>query len=453
MGKSLRLRTTLRHAFWASLVVTGCGGSTVTPDASVPADLGGDIAVDRPDATTLTDAPDAAVTTDRPDVPVRTDIPDVNVATPDVPDAGPVGECIPAGASPFAARVRGAAMAFRDAGVGSVTLTEALDLYLPMGRAAGAPVVFAFESGWPQRRLVTLQGAFDASLSAGGVTFVGVYTSDVSFGLRLDGPSGGVVMNITRNLSITTDVSDYVSARVTLCPAGDAPAATLAYVADAAPSLDLRLLPSSPIAAGVDGVRMTAGGAAVPATVTADDGVLVVTPTAPWPVNAEVALDLSSLRDVMGRPYTTSNALTTLRTTAELTDATFDTAPPAGAVASSTANVAAGSLSFAMARARQRALVSLGALAGATRVALRYRYPCAFVSPPTARLLAADGRSSSFTLAPPMGAPSTLESVVDVPGSGPLWLLLEQNDPPNRPGWLPAPACPLSIESVGPAST
>lgn len=436
MGKSLRLRTTLRRALCAALVGAGCGGSTVTPDAGAPTDIGSDIAVDRPDVTPITDTPD------------------VGVATPDAPDAGSVG-CVIDGGGPLAVTLRGSVNAGRDAGVGSVTLTETLDLYLPMGRVAGAPVVYAFESSWPFRRLETLEGTLDDTLGNGGLEFMGYRGGEVTFTVRLVGPDRGALMDITRNLNFSTDVPDFVSARVALCPDG-APAPTLHFVTEAAPSLTLELVPTAPIAAGLDGVTMTAGGAAVPASVAFTNGVLTVSPTAPWPVNAEVALDVSSLRDPLGRAFSLSDAPTTLRTTTTLTDLNFDAPPPEGAVAPPRA-VSEGRMAFSFARMRARTLVSLGDLGPAARVALRYQYACGAAGGVTARLVAADGRWSGFTLATP-SADNILprgpaESVADVPASGPLWLVVEQDQQPSRPGWgVPLSPCAFLVDSVGPAT-
>ncbi|MEZ4407736.1 MAG: hypothetical protein R3A52_14880 [Polyangiales bacterium] len=420
------------------MIAAGCGGSTTTLDASAPTDIGSDIAVDRPDA---------------PDVTLTTDTPDVGVATPDAPDAGSA-PCTLAPAGAVALTLRGMGAAYRDAGAATM-ITETVDLYLPMGRVAGAPVVFAFLSSWPTTRLQTLTGTFDASLGASGFAFSGYRGGQVTFGLSLDGPDGAPVMEVTRNLNFSTDVPDFVSARLTLCPDG-APAPTLRFATPAAPTLPIELIPSAPIAAGVDGVTMTVAGAAVRATATYGDGVLRVEPTAPWPVNEDVTLDLSTLRDVMGRPFTTDGALITLRTTATVTDGSFDTAPPAGAV-SPTRAPEGGRLPMSSERDRARTLVALGDLGPATRVSLRYAYRCTDPGDITARVVAANGVWREFTLAPPstdnITPRGSAESVADVPGSGPLWLVVEQTQQPSQPGWgVPFGPCPFLVESVGPAS-
>ncbi|MEZ4407735.1 MAG: hypothetical protein R3A52_14875 [Polyangiales bacterium] len=412
MGTSPRSRTTLRRGLYASAVMVGCGGSTVTPDASAPRDAG------------------------------SVDTPDVDVATPDAPDADPV-TCVIDGSGPLAVTLRGTAVGERGSGRASA-LTETIDLYLPRGRVAGAPVVYAFQSTWPYARLEALAGTLDATLGNGGLAFHGYRGGQVDFTVRLVGPDRGAVMDVTRNLNERTDSAEVVTARVPLCPVG-APAPELSVGPRViVPTVGVSLVPSAPIATGLDAVRVTVGGEAAPANVSYAQGVLTVTPAAPWPVGGDIAVDTSSLRDLMGRAFTVPDPITTLRTTAEVSDLTFETAPPPGAVVPG-AGVEMGRLTIGAVPVSTYFLIALGDRGAVSRVSMRYRYEYR-VERVSFRLIDADGRWTAFTPTEPAGV--DVEAVADMNARGPLWIVFARLGALSAPGTLPLMNGALWIDEV-----
>lgn len=331
---------------------------------------------------------------------------------------------------------------------GTGTHSERLTAYFPMGRVAGAPVVVGVLRTWPRPGMVEARGTLDTNLGATGLEFRGTDGSDVQWTASLLGPDDGFVMNVTRNRAVFTDVGDYVQATLRLCPTEAAPEPTWNDLPAVLPGADIRLVPRVPLGATTPAGSLMVGGASVATAQSLDDGALRIHPQGPVPPNADITLAPLGLRDVLGRELPTP-AIRVLRTTAVISDRTFATAPTAGAVvtAGTTVTHENGALRIgSFTRGPLSALLALGEVpAGA--VSLRLTLSSLQRADLTLRLLRADGSATGVDIPEaPFGAAQTVTATV--PGSGALWLAVEDRTSANRPGWLPAQAQALVIDEV-----
>lgn len=330
----------------------------------------------------------------------------------------------------------------------SPDLTEDLDLYLPDGRVAGGRAIVAFVNSVGPSSLVIGEGRFDVDLSSPSITLGGVRGGTVSYRVTFPPGAAPPMVEVVRNLEMFTDVAQTVHAQITLCPAGDAPEASLRTGPALAPTSALTLTATTPLGDGVDGVRLLADGAPVAATLTRVRESITLTPAHPLRPTASLALDASTLRDVMGRAYAIT-APRMFRTTSTVTDWTFAAEPPPGSVVGSVvARVTNGALTPAVSSAGPfRLVIALGAPpAGAVALDLRYAltYDCSALY--SAWIVSESGEASPFMLTNGRGS---LSARATAPSGGALWLVLESSQPQNTPGWgVPVSACVLSIDEV-----
>ena len=331
---------------------------------------------------------------------------------------------------------------------GTGTHTERLTAYFPRGRVAGAPVIVGVLRGWPLVGMVELRGTLDANLGATGFEFRGTDASDVQWTATLLGPDDGFVMNVTRNRAVSTDVGDYVQATLRLCPTEAAPAPDWDARPAVLPGADIRLVPRQPLAPPMPTGSLMVGGASVATALSIDDGALRIRPQGPIPPNADITLAPLGLRDILGREMPTP-MIRVLRTTAVISDRTFATAPPMGAVVTAGNPITHqnGTLRIgSYTRGPQSALLALGEVPAGV-VSLRITLSLLERTNLTLRLLRADGSATNVDIpAAPIGAAQTVTATV--PGSGALWLAVEDRTASNRPGWLPAQAQTLALDEV-----
>lgn len=328
---------------------------------------------------------------------------------------------------------------------GTGTHTERLSVYFPMGRLVGAPVVVGVLRTWPRPGMVGVRGTLDANLGATGFEFRGTDGSDVQWTATLLGPDDGFVMSVTRNRAVFTDVGDYVQATLRLCPTEAAPEPAWNDLPAVLPGADLWLVPRVPLGEIPAAGSLTTGGASVATTQTLEDGALRIRAQGAIPPNAELTLSPLGLRDILGRAMPTP-VVPVLRTTAAVSDRTFATPPPSGAIAGY-AVIDRGSLRIGpQTRGAQQTLVALGDVpAGA--VSLRVTLSSLQRPDLTLRLLRGDGSATVVDIPEaPFGAAQTLTATVS--GTGPLWLAVEDRTSANRPGWLPAQAQALLLDEV-----
>ncbi len=331
---------------------------------------------------------------------------------------------------------------------GTGTHTERLSVYFPMGRVVGAPVVVGVLRTWPRAGMVGVRGTLDANLGASGFEFRGTDGSDVQWTATLLGPDDGFVMSVVRNRAVFTDVGDYVQATLRLCPTEAAPEPAWNDLPAVLPGADIRLVPRVPLGAVESAGHIDTRGFRSPTQQSLDDGALLVHPLGPIPLDAEINLSSNVYQDVLGRRMP-SPGIRVLRTTAVISDLTFATTPPTGAVASAGTSVAHenGALRIgSFTRGPLSALLALGVVpAGA--VSLRVTLSALQRTDLTLRLLRADGGATNVDIPDaPFGAAQTLTATVS--GSGPLWLAVDDRTGANRPGWLPGPPQALLLDEV-----
>lgn len=293
----------------------------------------------------------------------------------------------PVGATPTALRLAGRFGS--DAGVQTVLV----DAYFPKGRVPGAPVYLT------QRASVGVllaQGTFGADGSSTTLTLSDPACRDSLTG-RFAGPSDGFVGEASHNLSYT-DVLRLVRGHVELCPAGEASALETAVPPRLLPGQRLVVTTNVPVDVTTLSTLATTPsrkvfpygeGTAFSASIT----------TAPW---TAAALDLSGVKDVMGRPL--GLGLVPIEAlTADVVDGTFATPIPAGA-GLGPVDVGGGVLYLGNDEG-YLSVVSLGNAKPARTLRIRHRFACdpgdtphaeAGLVSETGRLVSLDGACGDF---------------------------------------------------------
>lgn len=274
------------------------------------------------------------------------------------------------GSTPFSVTLNGTGMA--DGGV----VSGYAEIYFPEGRAAGRPVIMAVPRYFPPATRAIARGVLDSTLSA----TLTAKDPDCMGGVSgtLVGPADGMDAVVSNNKTAPSDAVDIVSAPAALCPMGtpSAPAFSVGGVTplptqtvhvDGNVPLDTSTFstifstPSRPLDVQEDGTRISIKGknAFDPFT--------------------ELTVDLSGVRDVLGRPI---GALTfkTQALSASLTDGTFATAPSSGAYFGDV-SVSAGVLRATAATYPGIPLIlvlGIGSQGSKTSVHLQHRFECSF---------------------------------------------------------------------------
>jgi hypothetical protein len=328
--------------------------------------------------------------------------------------------------------------------------------YFPEGRRPGKPVYFAMPTRYPRPGIST-RGPFLIGADLGiprSDDFTIIDDLETLVKPALVGPDQGLEGEVQKNFAFATDVGDGARAQMRLCPIGSAPAPVLAGDEPVAvPTLPLWLTPSAPprpetlaqlkvTAAGVD-VPIRVEFARADATGYHVGSGITVTPLAAFPPGAALTVDATGVLDRLGRPFTVSALPAPLITTATITDRTFSTAPPAGAVAGSHTQATKfepGSLRVGQrlfsAAPPARALIAIGD-PGGKQIRVRVGVSCdsgLLIS--TAALVGQRGESAPLALA--CGTP--VDQVVSAPASGPLWLSVVVEPKRSHPQSLPTPA-------------
>lgn len=357
-----------------------------------------------------------------------------------VMDASDTGStCTIVADEPRAIRLRGQVAYTRDVGAASpVTLTETRLLYLPRGRGPNAPLILGF--GDYAGSFVEVSAMFDARAGVGDISFRGRDGSDVSWTASMSPPDGALALQITRNINTTTDVRDDRQGATTLCPDGDAPAPTLRPLIEVGPTGPWRFGASAPVAVGVDTIALRSNGVRVEVSGRWEAGWLALTPARSVAPGSEITLDLAGVRDPVGRVFSQEAPVRVLTTTEVVTDHTFDTAPPAGAVVGGRAETRGGALRLSSRTGRIGPYVSLVALGEwpAGRVTVRYQTAFARSETFTASLVRADGASVSLPIESGTAGDPIREAQASVEGNGPLWLQVTDRSATQRPGWIPS---------------
>lgn len=326
-----------------------------------------------------------------------------------------------------------------------------VDVYFPRGVAPGAPILVAHPNGYPHGGLIVGAETLDASRHAHAIALRGYQPHGGS--LALDGTldDDGLHAEVTLDFS-DTDLSALRTAHVDFCPTTDAPAPRLSIVNTVtAPELGLVLAPTVPIdESTLATLAVIAGGASLGTTSSWWNGVIVA--DAAVPPNVGVTLDTSGLRDVLGRSYASTGGLSPLATTAALTDLTFETEPPKGAIASTQLDAVkftAGHLTLRRSVvAGYLALISLGDLSPARSFTLHGTRTCQDHQL-FAAAVDADGRRVPIALDCAVGAASrAIDAKVTLPGGGATWLVIaDLTEMPPR-SYPDGPRDTLDLQSI-----
>jgi hypothetical protein len=337
------------------------------------------------------------------------------------------------GDSPFGVKVSGTATLFSDNGgtAQGKELGEAqieFDLFFPNGRRAGAPALLATRSACKPGALNVYGVNGDAM---GGTIDVGgwIWLNEFNFHGMLSGDTirGTAGMNVAEP---STDVGEYGTGQLTLCAAGSPSAATLVPVDEMVyPTQTAWFVPGAPVDLTDVHVSVASSGHAVKTEVVQENGLIGVRPIASFPPGIGLTFDFSGSRDVIGRSLivTAPQAATT---STVVSDLTFASAPPAGAVVPP-AEVVDGRLELYVLGSYQHTdrpfnhqLVALGDHSGPQQLAklsLSCWYEWKHVFTSSLGLIDATGNVEPI----PIKCDYTDEQVtVVLPGTGPFWLEL-----------------------------
>jgi hypothetical protein len=314
---------------------------------------------------------------DHGDTGTDVEVPDTRKETDPPPPPPPVCSAVD-GTGAFAQGVSGVGDVKGDA-PGSSMRKLALDLvaYFPKGRVAGEKIVLAIPAGYPRGGLITGSATLGADKSAKEIKLDG-YTlpapGGATHGLKLDAridADGTIHGDVTYDFG-SGDVSDTAKGKIDFCTKKEAPAPSLDIASAGVPGASYFLRATAPIdVETTKEIVFKAGAKSYPAKVTAGQAFML---DAELPPNQELELDVSKVKDILGRPLTLATKPPVLKTTAVLADRTFATAPTAGALVSSPAAalefVAEGKL-LQFRGPAAAGLVALGDLAGAKKIHLQ----------------------------------------------------------------------------------
>jgi hypothetical protein len=455
--------------------VAACGDSGRAPRPDAAASPGTDLAIPPPGPTVDAAAFDSAVEaagarwdTPRIDLPASLDTGDARPGRPiDVAyDADTrssdvsLGSCSSelAGTAPFGA-----------------ALGNGTYIYFPGGRVAGAPAQLGVASPVVAGRyFFGPQVLLADDLSATGLKVAGHDKQVV--GDLLPG-TGGLAATVTVNAaSPGSDVADPRTTSVLLCAAGDVPEPAMELV-------DTGLSPISTLGINTTTPFTTSGLAAalrfssplgpVPIKVSPDPYAgtgyahgpnYVLAAVTAFPPGQRLTVDASQVRDVLGRPVPFKQdmlgnpvVITVLGTSAVLSDLTFASAPPSGAVAGSGGGtVTNGVLSFARSGSSSgRNVDGLLALPPLSATELRVRIRVGDDVPGWPWCVS-DNRSASMEWAAmavvgPNGESSyrialscngMVDRVLELPKASPLWLAVHVEGVAPTPYYLPPGTAP-----------
>ena len=261
---------------------------------------------------------------------------------------------------------------------------------------------------------------------------------------------GGLMADVEMNFS-TTDALDTRTARVHLCPVGDAPDAALSPESRQVWPLSKILLnsasPLAPDSATALSVSTSDGPVAV--TIAAGtDPTLTLSPVAAFPPGRALTLDTSGMRDVLGRLVPgPADQLSAPQTTAVLTDLSFETAPAEGAlVCSHGCAVESGALRIEPGAGRRRGQDALLALPATSATRLRVRAslhnPRSY-SAGSAVMAVVGPHGERSELATLAMTTAPVDTTLELPAVSPLWLVIHVEGHTSYPRTLPPPPAPV----------
>lgn len=289
-------------------------------------------------------------------------------------------------------------------------------LYFPEGRVAGAPLLVTHAGSGQAVRAV-----LDANLSAP----ISIYSSpDCGDGFKgtLRGRDDGLQGTIVITNGPSTDAPISASFELTLCPEDVTIPPPQIHVPRKAglPESPIVVILSAPLADAANG-GITLDGQ--PAKVETKSGEVTIRPAAGNLTPGVHDLDLSSLRDVLGRSYEGARFQYEVpKPIGAISDLSFSTAYPADAVVGDVDlfKIEDGKLVCENTAAR-RLVLGLPSISGATRMRFHHSVRSGFGSPTTrVQLIASDGAVTPVAISSD-GSPT----VIDVQGKEPFYVSID----------------------------
>lgn len=336
--------------------------------------------------------------------------------------------------------------------------TVSFDVYFPRGLQPGAPAVL-----WSpvyrghQSAVSTLDAAGMAKLDWRGIVEFRGLSAQVQIS------RDGAWIDATQNFAPPeSDVMVEGRGSGRLCPSSGTASGELKLAApwkvgplsvpmfDSSVPLDESTVTATAMRAATAGPLSVSARAFIDHYLGGQRDVILLEPHSPIPPNQDLELDVSAVRDVLGRPVGSRLAVPSLKTTATLSDLSFEDLPPPGAI-DSTCNyfVSDGRLVIGendWCGGDNEVLIALPDAAAATRVRVVFVTDYDFPTPLTAAVVRADGAESKTVWIPREGA-TDLE--VELPaGSGPCWLDLGFKGVGLVPQWLSGPPVHLVVDEI-----
>jgi len=327
---------------------------------------------------------------------------------------------------------------------GTSSATARVHIYYPLGVAPSAPYVVAVPRRCAIEGLAYRIGRLNGSGVAAAIAIEGhdearreqfISEGVLSFARTL---TAKVRLNFA---PLSDDVVKPGTATLELLPSGPPPSPRLIRVGSEPLSLDepIVLTPSSPI----DPERIVARveGVAIPTfNRVGFSGAIEIRPVLSWPRGKIVLLDVTAVRDVIGRPVDlTGGSVAVRNTTGTVVDRTLNTTPPKGAWSGGSFDGAWRFNPPFASPITPSGVLALGDPGPAKNVRLRFASGCPSVG---VTLVSADGRVTRAGDSSCVGS----EMLLTAPGPGALWLSVwgEQNQCPQ---WLFASPPSFALDS------
>ncbi len=383
----------------------------------------------------------------------------VDVSIANMIDVGPSSpSCTDriAGNTPFAVQLSGRGEYIEDSeSRASLGLqSESITVYFPEGRAPGAPFIVTHPKGWPWGGINAEREELDES-SGGMFDIDGASNNQgLSISGELVGPDRGVSITSRRNFSPPdNDVARIGIASFELCLDGAIPEPVLRFhmPTSLTPISTLHLASTLQWSEPPTLRARTAEGTEIPLTTEIIDGlVLEIRAASAFPPGATIAWEIEG-SDVLGRSLRIEDVIPTpaLPFTA-VSDLTFETEPAANSIWASNgwrwdderSALIVGAISSPVRGANPFAFIlALGeAPDGLTHVRVDQHLSClSETRDARAAIVDASGAATPLELACSSASePTSLHA--ELPGSGPLWLVMVYEPLPNRPQWSPGAA-------------
>lgn len=318
-----------------------------------------------------------------------------------------------------------------------------VEAYFPKGRVAGAEVVLAFRQTAAEWRFVA-RGVLDEKLGSSLLEVYDGYCGNKVQGSFV-GPSDGLEGEVYTNGSgPSSDVLNVRQANLMLCAAPGQATPTPQFTASSTELLASEILTVTGNVP-LDRASLAIGSSPTRTLVTTEEGTkLSVGMKDSFPPYEDTKLDLSGVRDVMGRSLGLGT-ITVRGLTATLVERGFDAAPPAGAILGSEWSIAGSVLRVRSSTGgAYSALVGLGDPGARRLLHVRHRIDCD-ANPWTTRVRAIS-EAGTVVIVKAECSKLPLDATVTLPSGGRWALAIDGVVQPAQPCSYPARYSPGPYE-------